>query len=154
MKSLPPFTSLLALVTVGLALQLTGCDVHTDRQHALYAKALTETRVLLVNLEAYKEKNGHLPTSLSELAESEPALTRINLAAYTYGSNGIPVADGGSWLLSTPDPKHHGRVIVGRLPSEVTNAIPANPQGGANGRQPFGSDSNSTSATAASRRSP
>src|SRR5688572_17871950 len=128
MKPLPLIIVLACVVMVVLALQITGCDVHTDRQHALYAKALTETRVLLVNLEAYKEKNGHLPTSLGELANSEPALAQIDLTAFTYGPNGIPVADGGSWLLWTPDPKHDGRVIVGRLPIEVTNAIPANLQ--------------------------
>ena len=128
MKSLAPVTVLaLAIAMVVLALQLTGCDVHTDKQQALYVKARTETRVLLVNMEAYKEKNGHLPTSLSELAIREPALTGMNLAAYTYRSSGIPFADGSLWLLLTPDPKHDGQLIVGRLPIEVTNAIRANP---------------------------
>ena len=109
-----------------LASQITGCDLHTDKQQALHGKALTQTRILLVNMQAYKEKNGHLPTSLSELADSEPALARMNLAAYTYRTGGIPVADGSLWLLLTPDSKHYGRVIVGRLPIEVTNTIPAN----------------------------
>jgi hypothetical protein len=154
MKPPPRITGLAYAIMVVLAAEITGCDVHADRQDALYAKALTETRVLLVNLQAYKEKKGHLPNSLSELADSEPALARMNLAAYTYGPNGTPVADGSLWLLSTADPKHDGGVIVGRLPIEVTNAIPANPQGGADGRQPVGSEASRTPAAAASRRSP
>ncbi len=132
----PPL--LLSVLTSAL-IAVTGCDVDTAGPHAYYAKARTDTQVLLVSMEAYKEKNGHLPASLSELADSDPALARINLAEYTYGSNGIAVADGSSWLLSTPDPMHHARVIVGRLPIEVTNTLPAKPQGGANGRQPSSS---------------
>jgi hypothetical protein len=50
----------------------------------------------------------------------------MNLAAYTYNSSGIPVADDGIWLVSVPDPKSAGQVIVGRLPIEVATATPAN----------------------------
>jgi hypothetical protein len=142
------------LVVVGLALQITGCGVQPDKQQALYTKLLNEAEAVVTNMEAFKLRNGRLPTSLGELAASEPALTHINLAAYTYNSNGIPAADGSLWLLSRPDPTRAGRVIVGRLPIEVLNVIPANPQGGASGRQPSGSDMNRTSAPAASRRSP
>ena len=127
MKLLPSTAKLVrALLVVGLVLQFAGCDMHVDKHQASYVKALTETKVLLVSMEAYKEKNKRLPASLSDLAGSDPALAQMNLAAYTYNSSGIPVADGGIWLVSVPDPKSDGQVIVGRLPIEVAIATPAN----------------------------
>ena len=63
-------------------------------------------------------------------ATGMPLESYVYLARYTYDSSGIPVADGGIWLVSMPNPKSDGQVIVGRLPIEVATATPANRVGG------------------------
>jgi hypothetical protein len=64
----------------------------------------------------------------------------------TYGPKQIGVA-----LNFTGDAKQTVICILGRYGSVVS---PPNPQGGANGWQPVSSDTNATSAAAATRRSP
>jgi hypothetical protein len=105
---------------------IAGCDMHSDKRQANYVKALTESRVLLTALQIYREKNGQLPASLNELAASDPQVAQVDLSVYAYSSNGIAVADGSLWLISTPDPKLAGQLIVGRLPVKVTSARSAN----------------------------
>ncbi len=50
--------------------------------------------------------------------------------------------------------QHFQEKITAQIPETYRVLYRANPQGGANGRQPFSSETNRTSAAAASRRSP
>lgn len=79
-------------------------------------------------------------------AESSPVAPMGGSQSGTYGPKQIGVA-----LNFTGDAKQTIICILGRYGSV---ASPPNPQGGANGWQPVSSDTNSMSATAATRRSP
>lgn len=98
---------------------LTGCDIHTSKPQALHAKRNSEMRRLLVALEMFRDKSGGLPASLDALQKNDIAVQDINIQSYEYRSEGVTVADGTRWLLTTPDPKDSAKLIVGRLPVEV-----------------------------------
>ncbi|HXI73728.1 MAG TPA: hypothetical protein VNN22_25580 [Verrucomicrobiae bacterium] len=97
----------------------TGCGGETNQQRALSAKHNAEMRRLLVALEMFQTKSGHLPPSLEELQKSDSDVRDINIEGYKYSSEGNLVADGTRWLLTLPDPKDNSQLMVGRLPVEV-----------------------------------
>jgi hypothetical protein len=107
-------------IIVFLLIFSTGCDVHISKVPALRAKDRVEIKQLLLALEAYRDRNGVLPSTLEELWKKDPALQDINIKDFSYSSNGLAVADGTRWLIAIPDPKDKAEVIVGRLPVEVT----------------------------------
>lgn len=118
-KSVNRFHLILATIFLGSLALFTGCDVHTSKPHALHARDRVEIKQLLLALEAYKEKNGALPSTLEELQKNDPALRDINTKDFSYSSDGLAVADGTRWLVAIPDPKDNTQWIVGRLPIEV-----------------------------------
>jgi hypothetical protein len=99
---------------------ITSCDVETNQQRALFAKNNAEMRRLLVALEMFQTKTGHLPPSLEDLQKSDNTVRDITIEGYKYSPEGILVADGTRWLLTLPDPKDSTHLLVGRLPVEVT----------------------------------
>ena len=107
-------------IFVSLLILFTGCDVHISKAPALHAKDRVEIKQLLLALEAYRDRNGVLPSTLEELWKKDPALQDINIKDFSYSSNGLAVADGTRWLIAISDPKDKAEVIVGRLPVEVT----------------------------------
>ena len=107
-------------IIVFLLIFSTGSDVHISKVPALRAKDRVEIKQLLLALEAYRDSNGVLPSTLEELWKKDPALQDINIKDFSYSSNGLAVADGTRWLIAIPDPKDKAEVIVGRLPVEVT----------------------------------
>ena len=100
-------------------------------------------------------KSSSRPLTLLEWQSTQQSIqTQIDdLAAYSAFTNFVSTT---SDPLDPPDPsldRNWVDGLRGKLRS-ITNAPAANPQGGANGRQPFRSETNRTSAAAASRRSP
>ena len=79
-----------------------------------------------------------------------PDGTMVTLFGPSY--SGIPSLDVEIWMLTVNGQPPSASLLKPFLTGEVR--IEPNPQGGANGKQPFGSDTKRTSAAAASRRSP
>jgi hypothetical protein len=111
-----------AAVAVSLLVWLlvSGCDVETNQNRALYAKHNASIRRLLVSLELYKSQKGTLPASLQDLRAYDVQIRDISISEYTYSPSGIIVADHSRWLLAVSSPLHTNEVIVGKLPIEVT----------------------------------
>ena len=92
----------------------------SNQQRALHAKHNTAMRRLLVSLELYKEQNGVLAPTLEELRKSDTRIQDIAVSEYTYAMDGIVAGDGSRWLLAVSDPLGANKIIVGRLPVEIT----------------------------------
>jgi len=115
--------SILSAAAVGLSLLVwllvSGCDVETNQNRALYAKHNASIRRMLVSLELYKSQKGTLPSSLQDLRDYDVQIHDISISEYTYNPSGIIVGDHSRWLLAVSNPVHSNEVIVGRLPIEV-----------------------------------
>ena len=106
---------------------LPGCPAHivANRDEANLTRRVCETKILLFAMEAYKDKHGVLPSSLSGLRNGAPDLNDIDLAQYHYTKEGFAVGDGTVWILSAANPYRKGQwkgeLIVGKLPVEVAS---------------------------------
>ncbi len=107
-------------LTLVLMICFLGCDVHVSTKRALRAKDVVEIKRLLLVLEKYSSVKKQLPSGLEELKAFDHAIHDIDVSAYRYDSKGFLTADGAHWLISIRDPTHTGRLIVGRLPLEIS----------------------------------
>ena len=111
------FATCILFVTSGLG----GCYgvLVTDKSQAIAMQRVHELKQLLNGLEEFNAENGRMPSALNELRNTNPAMRTIDFSLFSYYPDGLQMADGTSWLLSTPDPLEDGRFIVAGLPSVV-----------------------------------
>jgi hypothetical protein len=150
----------LAAAIALVALIVGTCFVDSSLKARRYAR-----QIFIGNIGAWLVQTTN-STDLVGLTPELQADLRVLLASPTerwvcLGDEPPPVGDGraSARLVLT---NQMGRVLTLRLREEPAGSLKyrvlsywkTEPQGGANGRQPFSSDTNRTSAAAASRRSP
>lgn len=80
-----------------------------------------EISALLNQMERYKLERGALPPNLEELKKFDIIdFKDIPITDFDYEPGGIIVKDGSRWLLAIPDVDDTNKVLVGKLPVEMS----------------------------------